>query len=507
MSEIKNVIEISNVSKTYVGVRALADMHLSIQEGEVHALVGENGAGKSTLIKILAGVETPNEGAHIVIGGETCSRLTPLISTQRGISVIFQDFSLFPNLSVSENIVFANEVMNKSKFVNAQKITNRAKALLDEIGLDIDTHGTMGTYSVAKQQMVAIARALALDAKLIIMDEPTSTLSGAEVEHLFQIINNMKKKGISIIFVSHKLDELFMIADRFTVMRDGKYIGTYKKEELNEDKLVSLMVGRKVEVVKHEESKRGKKILEVEGLSLKGNYEDISFALHEGEILGLTGLVGSGRTEVVSTIFGLTGCDRGVIRVDGKPVKMKSPEQAKKLGIALVPEDRHNKGIIGSKSLIQNTSITILDRMKNRFRLLDFKKEAQALDEQMSMLQITPKIPEMLASNLSGGNQQKLVLAKWLARNPRILIVDEPTNGIDVGAKREIHSILQRLRDEGVAILMISSELPEVLAVSDRIFVMRRGRLVAEFPNNVSQEAIINKAFFGKAEEYLTEAV
>lgn len=496
------IVDVKNVSKTYPGVKALNNMQLTVKKGEIHALVGENGAGKSTLIKVLAGVIKADTGAEIEIDGNSCFELTAIESVQKGVSVIFQDFSLFNNLTVAENIIFGDEVLKGSKVIDIRKMKKRASQVLDEMQMDMDLGAIVGTLPVAKHQMIAIARAIIQNSKFIIMDEPTSTLSGAEVEHLFEIMTNLKNKGISILFVSHKLQELFRIADQFTVMRDGNYIGSFKREDLNEEKLIAHMVGRKVEMVQHVNSKRGKAILQVKNLGRKGNYKNISFTLHEGEILGITGLVGAGRTEVLSTIFGLKATEQGEIFFEHNKVIIDSPHTAKKLGIAYVPEDRHNLGLVGNKSIIQNISLASLKDFSSKIGIIDNKKEKEVCDEQLENLQVRPKIPEMLAGNLSGGNQQKIVIAKWLASNPKVLMIDEPTNGIDVGAKNEIHLIIQQLSKKGVAVIMVSSDLQEVIGVSDRVLVMRRGCMVGEFAANGSQEEIMQKAFLGEQGEY-----
>ncbi|MCR4431539.1 MAG: sugar ABC transporter ATP-binding protein [Tepidanaerobacteraceae bacterium] len=498
--EQKPFLQMRNISKTFPGVKALDAVKLEILPGEIHALVGENGAGKSTLIKILAGVEIPDPGAEFLIDGQPANIQQPLDSTKRGIAVIYQDFSLFPSLTVAENIGFGREIGQGRRFVNWIEIRETANRALQELGVEIDLNSQLEKLSVAKQQLVAIARALAFNARLIIMDEPTSSLSQAEVEGLFKIIRNLKAKGIAILFVSHKLQELFTIAERFTVLRDGKYIGTYLKKDLNEEKLISLMVGRKVEFIKQPGGKVGQPILEVKSISKKGNFKDISFRLHKGEILGLTGLVGAGRSEVAQALFGLNAPDEGDIILEGKKVSIHSPEEALSFGIAYIPEHRQIQGLVMRQSVAKNITLTSLKKIRGKLGFLDNNSEKNLVNQYMQVLDIRPKNPDMLTMQLSGGNQQKVVLAKWLATNPKILIVDEPTNGIDVGAKAEIHRLLRQLAAEGIAVLMISSELPEILAICDRILVMRRGRMVAEFNiDEATQEKIMNKAFLGTA--------
>lgn len=489
------IIRLDNISKTFPGVKALDGIQLEVKKGEVHALVGENGAGKSTLIKILSGVYRPDEGGVIEIEGQEYQDLTPILSMRKGIAVIYQDFSLFPNLSVAENISINQEVEHNTRFLNWNKMRQTAVKAIKRLGVDIDVDAQLGSLSTAKQQLVAIARALVYDAKMIVMDEPTSTLSKGEVAVLFSIIRNLKENGISILFVSHKLEELFEISDRFTVLRDGKYVGTYNREELNNDKLVSLMVGRKVDFSRYEGGKVGEPLLDVRNLCKKGNFKDISFTLHKGEIVAITGLVGAGRTEVAKALFGLNVPDSGEVVLDGKTVEIKSTEDAVNNGIAFIPEGRQTEGLIVKKSVEDNITITILKKLLGKLGLVNLNKKREIATEWIRILSIKPPYPDMAVKDLSGGNQQRVVIAKWLATNPKVLIIDEPTNGIDVGAKREIHKLLRELATKGIGIIMISSELPEVLAISDKILVMRRGRIVATFDGSkATQEDIMNKA-------------
>jgi ABC-type sugar transport system, ATPase component len=493
----KNILlQCKNVSKTYPGVKACDDVSLEILEGEIHAIVGENGAGKSTLIKIFAGVIKPDAGSKLLFKGEDANINNALDSVKRGIAVIYQDFSLFPNLTVAENISFSIELEEDHKFINWSKINRQARDILGELGVKgINPSSELDNLSLAEQQLVAIARALILNAKLIIMDEPTSALAIGEIENLFKIIKNLKDRGISILFISHKLEEVFKIAERITVLRDGKHIGTYLSKELNNEKLISLMVGRKIDFIKETSYCKEEILLEVNSLSKKGNYKNISFRLHKGEILGITGLVGSGRTEMVKTLFGINIPEKGKIFLNGKEVKISSPEVAMKLGFSYIPEDRQLEGLVIESPVKNNITITILKNLLNHFGLLNLNKENSLVDEYIKILDIRPPDQNMLAKNLSGGNQQKVVIAKWLITNPSVLIVDEPTNGIDVGAKIEIHKLLQKLAKEGMGIIMVSSELLEVLTMSDRILIMNRGEIVTEFDKDeATQEKIMNKA-------------
>lgn len=489
------LLEMHHVSKTFPGVKALQDIQLEVEHGEIHALIGENGAGKSTLIKILSGVYQPDEGAEIIVNGEIQKNITPLETLKRGIAVIYQDFSLFPNLTVAENIAMVSRVGRKTKIINWKETNRIAKSALVKLGIELPLSKTLSELSVAKQQLVAIARALVNDAKLIVMDEPTSALSRGEVESLFSIIRNLKGQGISILFISHKLDELFAISDRFTILRDGKYIGTFGEEELDDDRLISLMVGRKIEYKIFDKRTIDDPIFEVRNLNKAGNFKDISFILNRGEILGITGLVGAGRSELAQAIFGLSPAESGEIFLEGKPLHIDSPEHSVANGISYIPENRLTEGLILKKSMADNIRITVLDKISNKHGLIDRDAQHNLVTKWIHDLNIRPNIPGMIASKLSGGNQQRIVLSKWLATEPKVLIVDEPTNGIDIGAKADIHQLLRDLSEQGMSIIVISSELSEILAIADRVLVMRRGRIAATLDGkNLTQEEIMKEA-------------
>ncbi|CAJ1003329.1 MULTISPECIES: sugar ABC transporter ATP-binding protein [Bacillales] len=503
------LLEMKHISKTFPGVKALDDVQLAVRAGEVHALIGENGAGKSTLIKILAGVYHPDPGSRFFFDGKEVEIKKPLDATLQGISIIYQDLSLFPNLSVAENICMGRDAgKGPFRLVKRKEKRELAARILNEWGFGIDPDARLDTLSIAKQQLVAIARAIAFEAKLIIMDEPTSSLSSGEVELLYKVIDDLKRKGIAILFVSHKMEELFKVSDRFTVLRDGKYVGTYAREELNEDKLIALMVGRKVEAVSRQETQPGEPVLEVVSLSKRGHFKDVSFTLRKGEVVGITGLVGSGRTELAHALFGLQRPDAGEIRLNGNVVNISSTAEAVKLGIAYVPESRQREGLILQQSIVRNVSLPILKQLKNRLGWIDGNQEAKLAEGYIRSLDIRPAIPEMATGNMSGGNQQKVVIAKWLSTNPRILIVDEPTNGIDIGAKTEIHKLIRSLAANGLAVIVISSDLPEVLAVSDRVLVMRKGTISGELSiKEATQEKIMNLALIGRPKAKGNEAV
>ena len=509
------LVELKNISKTFPGVKALENVGFSIHAGEIHALIGENGAGKSTLIKVLAGVYQPDPGGTIVLGGRVMGSLTPLEALRNEIGVIYQDFSLFPNLSVMENIALEQCVKNKAVLVDRGAMRRASARALEMLGVSLNLGDVLGNLSVAKQQLVAIARALVNNARLLILDEPTSSLSKNEVKRLFAIMRSLKEKGMALLFVSHKIDELFAVSDKFTILRDGKFIGSFSDDELDDERLVSLMVGRKIEYTIYPKKRRNEPLLEVRDFSKKGNFRDIGFTLNRGEILGITGLVGAGRTEVAQAIFGLNPPDTGGLFLEGREIVNLSPNDAVRRGFAYVPENRLQEGLVLSKSIEDNISLTVLDsliseslfteRFQGRFpkrfpgpfpwRFVDRKKKKELAGHWMERLEIRPPFPDLITSKLSGGNQQRVVISKWLAADPKVLIVDEPTNGIDIGAKAEIHQLLRDLAEAGLGIIVISSELPEILAIADRVAVMRRGRITAEFfCEGITQEDIMSRA-------------
>lgn len=491
------LVRLDGISKFYPGVTALSEVSFDIQCGEVQALVGENGAGKSTLIKILAGVIQPDEG-ELFIDGESKNFSHPLESMRTGVAVTYQDLSLFPNLTVAENIAIALSLEKNNKIIDWKNIRKTAREALKNLDERIDINMRLRHLSIGNQNLVAIARAIAHSAKILILDEPTASLAHEEVKSLFRIINMLKKQGMGILFVSHRLDEVFNISDRTTILRDGHYVGTYQTDSLKEEELISAMVGRKIHFTRYEHRNGGDTILKVDHLGKANNFLDISFRLQKGEILGITGLVGAGRTELAQALFGNNSPDSGEIYLHGQKLDLKSTEDAMKRGIAYIPESRHTQGLILGKTLTDNIVATILNRLVNRFKIIDRKKQRETVNTWIKKLNIKPAFPDMLIDQFSGGNQQKAVIAKWLAYKPVLLIVDEPTHGIDIGAKSEIHKLLRDLSEEGIGIIMISSELPEILAVSDRILVMRRGRLVGEFSSeSVDQEKIMNLALKG----------
>ncbi|MBQ4039713.1 MAG: sugar ABC transporter ATP-binding protein [Oscillospiraceae bacterium] len=493
MEEKMAYLEFKNVSKTFPGVKALSDVSFGVEKADVHVLIGENGAGKSTLIKVLTGVNIPDAGSEIWLDGKQLNIQSPIDALEEGVVAIYQDFSLFENLTVAENIALGLQIARKRKVIDWKEMRSKAEGALKKVKLDVSLDEYPENISVAKKQLVAIARALVYDVKVLIMDEPTSCLSSGEVEQLFQIIEELKKDGVTILFISHKIEEIYRVGDTITVLRDGQYKGTSPKEEITPDELIEKMCGRKITYTYYDKRERNEVVLEVKNISKKANFKDISFRLNKGEVLGITGLVGAGRTEVVQAIFGLNRPESGEIIIKGKKAIIKSPVDAIKQGIGYVPENRLTEGLIQTQSVKRNINVAILDKLKKGIFLGEKSKNAKA-SEWIEKLNVKPSYPNMLAGKLSGGNQQRVVIAKWLATDPDILIVDEPTAGIDVGAKEEIHKLLRDLTDQGMSIIVVSSELPEVISLCDRILVMKNGRIVAEMGGDVTQEQILNKA-------------
>jgi ABC-type sugar transport system ATPase subunit len=397
---------------------------------------------------------------------------------------------------VAENIAASTIIEEDRKIVNWNRMRAIAQKAIDRVDRNLKVNARLGSLSIAKQQLVAIARALVCDAKLVILDEPTSSLSVSEVDSFFKILDDLKSQGISVLFISHKLDEVFHVTDRMTVLRDGQYMGTYNTAEMDRQRVISLMVGRNVVFERKENpGVSDRLLLEVKNISKKGNYKDISFKLNQGEILGITGLVGAGRTEVCETLFGISERDSGEVLLENRPVNFKNTSQAVEAGMAFVPENRQLEGLVLANTVEENITLNVLNKLTGAIKTINGKLRRKKTMEYIDMLKVRPPYPDMYANKLSGGNQQRVVLAKWVAANPKVLIIDEPTNGVDVGAKEEIHNILRDLARRGIGIIMVSSELPEVLAVSDRILVMRRGRIMAEFKGaEATQELIMNEA-------------
>ncbi len=487
-----NILEIKNVTKRYPGVLALNNVSIEIKEGEIHALVGENGAGKSTLIKTITGAITPDEG-KIIYQGKEYKELNPILSGKIGIEAIYQEFNLAPELSVEENIFLGHKV-NRGIFIDQKELAKRTKEILKSLGVDVDPSTKVRDLTVAYMQLIEISKALAKNVKLLIMDEPTAPLTDNEVGILFGLVKQLKKDGVSIIYISHRLDEIFELSDRVTVMRDGNVIKTVNIDETDKNQLIYDMVGRELkETYPSRTVENGKTLLEVKGISGPANAET-SFSIKAGEIVGLAGLVGAGRTEIARLIIGADKKYGGEIYVDGKQAKINSPKEAIENGIAYVSEDRKNQGVLLKKSIRWNITLPILRRL-SRFGFIDTKKENECVNNYKDALRIKTPSLNQLVGNLSGGNQQKVAVAKWLASESKILILDEPTRGIDVGAKQEIYELINKLTKEGLGILMISSEMEEIMGMSDRMLVMAEGKIVGELQKEeFAQDKILKYA-------------
>lgn len=489
------ILELKGVTKTFPGVKALDNVHFSLKQGEIHALMGENGAGKSTFIKIITGVHMPDEG-EIYLNGQRVDIRNPKDAQKLGIAAIYQHVTCYPDLSVTENIFIGHEKVQKgTKRILWNEMHSEAKKLLEQLGANIDPKTQMGALSVAQQQIVEIAKALSTNAKIIIMDEPTAALTKRESEELYRITEQLRDDGASIIFISHRFEDMYRLAERVTVFRDAKYIGTWKVDEISNDDLIVAMVGREItQLFPKKEAKIGDELLRVEGLGKTGYFADVSFTLRKGEILGLTGLVGAGRSEVCQSIFGIMPPDKGKIYLEGKEVKINDPLKAMNLGIGYLPEDRQKQGLVLEWEISKNITLSSLEKFA-KHKWLDCNKEGEVAKALCEKVNVKANSIFDLVSSLSGGNQQKVIVAKLLTADLKIIILDEPTKGVDVGAKSAIHEIMSDLACQGYGIIMISSEMPEVLGMSDRIVVMREGRVTAIFDReNATQEAILEAA-------------
>lgn len=488
-------LELRNIRKHFGGVQALKQVDFSISSGEIHCLVGENGSGKSTLIKIISGVHAPEPGGEIVIAGKSYAHLTPSASIHQGIQVIYQDLSLFPNLSVAENIGMSHYMERGQALVNAPKLRETAREAMTKIGVELNPDRLVEHLSIADRQIVAICRAIAANARLVIMDEPTASLTRQEVEALMTVVRDLQRRQISTLFVSHRLYEIMEIAERVTVLRDGEKVGVYQADELDDRKMAYLMTGKAFEyAVQTVDSASQPAVLEVRNLTKQGQYADVSFRLHQGEILGMIGVLGSGRTEVALSIFGMNPPDSGDIVLDGEPVHLTSNKAAIAKGISYVPEDRLSLGLVMDQPIQQNVILPILEKLLNAFKLLDTTRIKAAVDRWVNDLNIKVDNVENAVTTLSGGNQQRVVLAKWIATEPKVFLLDSPTVGVDIAAKSGIYEIVKGLASKGMGVLMISDEVPEVLYNCHRIVVMRKGALVGEFFPDQMTESDLNRA-------------
>ena len=488
------VLELRSVSKSFAATQALKDLSLAVMPGEVHAIVGENGAGKSTLIKIMTGVYRPDAG-EVQVDGRAVTLRSTQEAQEAGIAAIYQEPMVFPDLNVAENIFISKR--GQGLVMRWPGLYREAARLIDQLGVSLDVRRAASGLTLAEQQTVEIARALSLSVKVLIMDEPTASLSAHEVARLLSIARALKAQGVAVIYISHRLDEIFRIADRVTVIRDGQHISTRPIAEVTEDGMVRDMVGRAMEsfAVKAAANPHGAAMLSVRGLGRAGVFRGIDFDLHKGEVLCLAGLVGARRTDVALALFGIAPATEGQIALEGRPVTIRSPRAAMDLGLAYVSEDRRKMGLALSLPIFANISLASLRKLLGAFGLIDRRAETALAEAYRQQLAIKSPDVGIEVGKLSGGNQQKVMLAKWLETKPRVLIFDEPTRGIDVGAKAEVHGIIRRLATEGVAVLVISSDLPEVLAMSDRVLVMREGRQMGIFEHGVAtQEAVMTAA-------------
>ena len=489
------ILKISGITKIFPGVKALDSVQFELRLGEIHALMGENGAGKSTFIKVLTGVLKP-DGGEILLDGKRVAMTGPLIAQKLGIAAIYQHLAAYPHLTVAENIFMGHEQLSgPCKRINWKKTNAMARELIASLGSDISPTERMGDLSIAQQQLVEIAKALSQNARVLIMDEPTAALSRRESEELYGIVRRLRDGGTSVILISHRFEDMFKLADRVTVFRDARYIGTWPVSGITSEQLVKHMVGRAIDqYFPHKDAPVGEEVLRVEGLSRTGYFADVSFTLHKGEILGITGLVGAGRTEVIEAMLGITHLDAGKIFLNGTQVQVQSPSDALRQGIGLLPEDRQKQGLMLPWSIARNITLPSLHRF-SRGRLLKAGAEQNEADRLKKLVDIRANSVHDTAASLSGGNQQKVVVSKLLSCQSRILIMDEPTKGVDVGSKAQIYRIMCDLAAQGFGILMISSELPEVINMSDNIVVMREGRVSAVLPRmEATQEAVLTAA-------------
>lgn len=488
-------LQMKDITRIYPGVTALDKVSLNIELGKVHALLGENGAGKSTLIKIMAGAIKPTSGS-IIVDGKEYQAMTPALGKKLGIGVIYQELNLMPALSVTENIFVGNEICSIRGIVDKAKMRAKAKEIFKEMDIDIDVDAKVGSLTIAYQQMVEIAKSILRDLKILVMDEPTSSLSNKEVDQMFHVVDKLKKRGIAIVYISHRLDELDGFADILTILRDGKLIKTLPAQGVTHDEMISLMIGHELSLEyfpDRSDAKIGEEVLRVEDLNMLGYVKNISFSIHAGEIVGLAGLVGAGRSYVAKGIFGADTIESGKFYLGGKEIKIKTPTDAIKAGIVMVPEDRKKEGVLLAMSCRHNISFPSINiGTITKAGIINSKEESKISDVQIHALKIKTPNENQKARLLSGGNQQKLVIGKWLVTNPKVLIFDEPTRGIDVGAKHEIYEIMNEMARQGAAILMISSEMPELIGVSDRILCMYEGKITGEMTmQEVTQEKIM----------------
>ncbi|MEL6618135.1 MAG: sugar ABC transporter ATP-binding protein [Pseudomonadota bacterium] len=488
------VLALDRITKTFPGVKALSEVSLRLIPGKVTALIGENGAGKSTVVKILTGIYQP-DGGTILVGGQPTAFPVPQAAADNGVTAIHQETVLFDELSVAENIFLGHAPRGTFGLIDLKTMAQKARDILESIGAQIDPEHKLKDLGIANKHLVAIARALSIDARVVIMDEPTAALSHKEIEELYELVESLKAQGKAILFISHKFDEVFRIADNYTVFRDGQLIGDGAIADVTEAELVKMMVGRDVSQIFPERTANpGDTILTVAGYSHPTEFEDIGFTLRKGEILGFYGLVGAGRSEFMQALFGITRPSAGTVQIDGRPVQIKSPADAVDNGIVYVPEDRGKQGAILDLPIFQNVTLPSLGRISGK-GFLKLAEEFRLAREYTERLDLRAASLDTHVGNLSGGNQQKVVIAKWLATQPKVIILDEPTKGVDIGSKAAVHEFMAELAAQGLAVIMVSSEIPEILGMSDRVIVMREGRMVAELSHgDLQPETLVRHA-------------
>ena len=488
------VLALDRITKTFPGVKALSEVSLRLIPGKVTALIGENGAGKSTVVKILTGIYQP-DGGTILVGGQPTAFPVPQAAADNGVTAIHQETVLFDELSVAENIFLGHAPRGTFGLIDLKTMAQKAREILESIGAQIDPEHKLKDLGIANKHLVAIARALSIDARVVIMDEPTAALSHKEIEELYELVESLKAQGKAILFISHKFDEVFRIADNYTVFRDGQLIGDGAIADVTEAELVKMMVGRDVSQIFPERTANpGDTILTVAGYSHPTEFEDIGFTLRKGEILGFYGLVGAGRSEFMQALFGITRPSAGTVQIDGRPVQIKSPADAVDNGIVYVPEDRGKQGAILDMPIFQNVTLPSLGRISGK-GFLKLAEEFRLAREYTERLDLRAASLDTHVGNLSGGNQQKVVIAKWLATQPKVIILDEPTKGVDIGSKAAVHEFMAELAAQGLAVIMVSSEIPEILGMSDRVIVMREGRMVAELSHgDLQPETLVRHA-------------
>jgi ribose transport system ATP-binding protein len=491
------VVEMRNIIKTFPGVIALNNVNFTCRAGEVHALMGQNGAGKSTLMKILAGAYQPDSG-DIRLKGQSVSITSPHHAQQLGISIIYQELNLLPDMNVAENVFLGREPRNKLGFVNARQLETQAQEVLHRLGVDLSPRTKVGRLSVAQQQMIEIAKALSVNAQVVIMDEPSATLGGQDLERVFEVISALKQQGVAVIYISHRLAEIYQVADWVTIFKDGQVIADRSIKELDRAELVRMMIGQSFsEVFPSRGTTVGEPVLTVKDLSCQNVLKDINLTIHSGEVVGISGLIGAGRSELAQAIFGARPIDRGEIEINGQPVSLKGPRDAMRYSIGYLPESRKAEGFVSGQSVRHNAALPSLNQ-RQQLTFIKNGAEKEAVVQNVRDLRVrTPSIDQEVQF-LSGGNQQKVVLSKWLITGSNLLIFDEPTRGIDVGAKGEIWNLMRDLANQGRAILMISSELPEVMGMSDRIVVMHKGRIAGILPGDTAtEEQVMTLATYG----------